>query len=96
MSIGSSNYAAFCAGGELDGYDDLLIAVRVGDSGKPFFVVAATTPLLVSLFTYANSGPFIGANDGAIVNALIANADADAGVSTGYTVTVATDPTAEP
>lgn len=64
-----------------------------GDSGQPVFIVIAGTPVLAWAWTTPISGTPVWQANGAVLNALIAVSDANAGVSTGYTVTVATDPT---
>jgi hypothetical protein len=89
----SGDAAFVLSGGEFDGYEDKFIKAITGDSGKPICVSSGGDALLVSLFTTAQSGNFIGVNDGDLANLMILSADADAGVSTGHTVTVAPDPT---
>jgi hypothetical protein len=65
-----------------------------GDSGQPVMVVIDGSPVLMFCWTFSTAGPPTWREGGAILNALIAAADAAAGVSTGLTVTVAPDPTA--
>lgn len=65
-----------------------------GDSGQPCMALIEGDPVLLWCWYYPNAGPPTWRHNGAILNALIAAADTSAGVSTGYTVTVATDPTA--
>ena len=64
-----------------------------GDSGSAVMVIANEAPAL--MFTFY--GPVVGTplfnSGGALVNSLIAAADTNAVISTGYTVTVAADPT---
>lgn len=93
IQVNSGNAAYYSVFDQLDGYEDFLVDVASGDSGKPIFADVSGDPVLVAIFTLANSGTLVGVQDGDVVNALIANADADAGVSTGYTVTVTADPT---
>lgn len=81
------------ANGHLDDYAEFFTAIITGDSGKPTFILQGGAACLLSLFTSAHSGPFVGALDGAIANEMILSADDNAGISTGYTVTVAADPT---
>lgn len=63
-----------------------------GDSGGPIFFFTGTDLVLYSVFTTASSGPSMAGAE-TLINALIAQADANAGISTGLTVTVAADPT---
>lgn len=76
---------------ELDEYAAYRIGARGGDSGSAVFVPVEGGLALASNFTSYAEGPFW---DEDFVNALIISADADAGVSTGYSVTVAPDPLA--
>jgi len=72
-------------------YSDWTSPVVGGDSSSPIFCPTGDDGLAIaSCFTTANWGmaPSAGA-----LNAIIAATDAAAGVSTGYTVTVAPDPT---
>lgn len=73
---------------EFSGYS---IGARAGDSGAAVFVPVDGGIALAATMTSPQSGPFF---DEAFANALIVSADSDAGVSTGYTITVAPDPTA--
>jgi hypothetical protein len=69
--------------GVLRGFYELFVA---GDSGSPIFVVVGDKLVLVSTANSMFFGPsYINRTD--YLNQLIADADADAGVSTGYTVT---------
>jgi hypothetical protein len=76
----------------LAGYSAFYSQSIVGDSGTPrFFPKADGSLILVGCVTGSNGGAsFPSAN---VLNALIASADASAGISTGLTVTVAPDPT---
>jgi len=85
--------AVAIAGDLLSGSESFFADIVTGDSGKPVFVLNATTPILAYLFTTAQYGAFVGCNDGDVANHLIASADSNGGVSTGLTVAVATDPT---
>jgi len=64
-----------------------------GDSGQPVFIVIDGLPVLAWAWKTPVSGPPVYQSNGAVLNALIASADANASVSTGLTVTVAPDPT---
>ena len=64
-----------------------------GDSGQPVFVVIEGIPVLLWTWLTPTGGTPAYLHNGAFLNALIASADASAGVSTGLTVTVAPDPT---
>jgi len=66
------------------------VAPRVGDSGSTVFVKVSSGLAVISSFSSFLIGPFW---DESLANFLIASADLDAGISTGYTVTVAPDPT---
>lgn len=62
-----------------------------GDSGTPLFLPMANNELvLCSHMTSTTDGPLLHAG---LLNAMIAEVDDRAGISTGLTVTVATDPT---
>jgi len=65
-----------------------------GDSGQPVMLVIEGSPVLLFCFWTFSEGPPVWKANGAILNDLIALADASAGINTGYTVTVAPDPTA--
>lgn len=71
-----------------DGYESFLEDIIPGDSGKPSFVINGSQALLVMNFTYSNLGPFIGTQNGTVINALIVNADLDAGIPNVLTVTI--------
>lgn len=63
-----------------------------GDSGTPrFFPITASTMALVGCVTYGSGGASF--PDEGVLNACIASADSAAGIATGYTVTVAPNPT---
>ena len=74
-------------------FESLIHTPISGDSGQPAFIIIDGD--LVLLWTWGTpwSGTPAYLHDGAVINALIAVSDANASVSTGYTVTVATDPT---
>ena len=63
-----------------------------GDSGGPVMYYDGISAVLLSIFTSPWSGPSL-AGAQPLLDALIASADAAAGISTGLTVTVAPDPT---
>lgn len=65
-----------------------------GDSGQPVFVIIEGEPVLLWTWTSSYSGTPVYLHNGAVLNALIAAADTNASISTGLTITVATDPTA--
>lgn len=75
-------------------YSSLLNNPVPGDSGQPIFVLINGSPVLLWVWTFPGGGVPTYLHNGAILNALIAVADVNAGISTGYTVTVAPDPTA--
>lgn len=63
--------------------------VITGDSGNPaLLIVPGVPPTVIMCWSSQFSGPSLHANK-ATVDALILSADADAGISTGYTATVA-------
>lgn len=66
------------------------IAPNTGDSGSAIFFKVADGLALGAVFTSGLGGPFM---DEDFANALIVSADSNAGISTGYTVTVSPDPT---
>lgn len=76
----------------LRSYAARMAANIVGESGHPRFIPLTSTALaLAGCVTASNGGgPY---PDEDIWNACIASADTAAGISTGYTVTVAPDPT---
>lgn len=84
-SSGSYNRALFSVPVKTDrlAFNKTIIA---GDSGSPLFAVNDTKLLLVSTFTTPKAGPFYGDLTSAL-NSTIAEVDALAGISTGYTVT---------
>ena len=74
-----------------DGYQSWMKLPQGGDSGSPVFApLTASTMALATVMTgvYGGESP-----RSAVLNALIAAADSAAGISTGYSVTVASDPT---
>lgn len=93
MQLASGDSAKHAISGAFDNLEEFLKPIITGDSGKPVFVIVDSKALLVMNYTYSNLGPFIGVQNGTVANALILNADIDAGINTGYTVTVAPDPT---
>lgn len=60
----------------------------VGDSGTPDFIYAGGTMWLHRIINYSSGTGEIVSQRAAYINALIARADAAAGISTGYTVSV--------
>lgn len=85
-SIYSSNTPNF-----LSGYNDYYNVASGGDSGNPFMAILSGSPVMLWPWQQTLGGPPIWTTG--LLNALIAEADDAAGVSTGYTVTVATNPT---
>jgi len=65
-----------------------------GDSGSEVDVIIDGEPALLFCLYGPVTGPPLLNNNGALVNSLIAEADVNAGVSTGLTVTIAPDPSA--
>jgi hypothetical protein len=76
----------------LEDYVDFYGNGVSGDSGGPLCFLTQAGPVLLTTWNFPTSGPFVGVPG--LVNALIASADANAGISTGYTVTVAPNPVA--
>lgn len=76
---------------EFSGFNHTPVA---GDSGQPVMLIIGGNPVLFCCWFFSYGGPPTYRKNGAIINALIASADTNAGISTGYTVTVAPDPTA--
>lgn len=68
-------------------YSDFELEAQTGTSGNPIFTVVNGVPVLISLFSGPTNGPDLSSLVDEI-NTLILAADASAGVSTGYTVTV--------
>ena len=66
-----------------------------GDSGSPAVVIVGGEPVLITNWYGPSSGPcsWMGSGNNEVLNEMILQADADAGVSTGYTVTAALNPT---
>ena len=64
----------------------------VGDSGGAICGISQGQPFVVSLFSCSGCGDLIGPED--LMNSYIGFVDDLAGISTGYTVTVAPEPTA--
>ena len=87
-STGSTFYPAF-----LVPYIDFYAQAVSGDSGSPAFVVLSESELALAgcITSDQGDGDF---PDEDLLNAMIAQVDAVAGVSTGYTVTVAPNPVA--
>jgi len=75
---------------EFSPYETVRVSPKVGDSGSALFAKVESGLALASVFTSFQSGPFA---DEDFMNALIVSADTNARISTGYTVTVAPDPT---
>jgi hypothetical protein len=79
----------------------LWVSIVGGDSGSPCFAVVNGDPVLITCWFTANSGPctWMGSGGNELLNAMISEADANAITlanlvsPTGYTVTVAADPT---
>lgn len=85
------NSFGFSRGPQLSGYSAFQSSAIVGDSGSPVFNVAADGSLsLVTVMTYPNIGTYI---EEIMANAMIADVDSIASITTGLTVTVAPDPT---
>jgi hypothetical protein len=72
--------------------DPFYHAVTVGDSGTPEFILVKDTPYLYRIITGSNGSGVLVADHVAYINSLIARADAAAGISTGYTVTLSQNP----
>ena len=64
-----------------------------GDSGQPVLALVEGDLVLLWTWTSPTFGSVINHHNGAYLNAMIADSDANASVSTGYTVTIAADPT---
>jgi hypothetical protein len=78
----------------LNGYDAFFADGAGGDSGGMIGGISQGAPFLLSLFSGKEAGVPYYEGRSAVLNAVIAAADSAAGVSTGYTVTAAPDPTA--
>jgi hypothetical protein len=75
------------------GFESMLFVPQGGDSGSPVIYPRADgSCVLVGLLSTSNALAWPAQNS--ILNAMIASADANAGISTGYTVTVAPNPIA--
>lgn len=87
--IGESRHPTISANSDLTG---LPVG---GDSGSPSIVLVNGEPVVLTCWTTAYTGPctWMGSGANELLNQMIIDSDADAGVSTGYTVTAATDPT---
>lgn len=92
IAFNCGSAATSTANTQLDNYVDFTLNVYGGDSGKPLFVRHDGKSVIASLFTGVSFGPFIGAENGQVVNDMILSADTDAGVSTGYTVSIVSNP----
>lgn len=77
----------------LSSYSDFYAQSIVGDSGTPRFIPDGNGGLILAGAVTTSSGGAM-FPDEAVLNACIVSADTNAGISTGYTVTVAPDPTA--
>lgn len=75
-------------------YDAMRYTPIPGDSGQPAFVIIDGQPVLLGAAQGPETRSAVQNANGAVLNALIAAADTNAGISTGYTVTIAPDPTA--
>lgn len=75
-------------------FTDISFSTVGGDSGSPCFAVVNGDLVVLTCWFTANSGPCSWMGDGSnrVLNQMILDADANAGISTGYTVTVAPDP----
>jgi hypothetical protein len=72
-------------GGWYDGFDETIIG---GDSGNPSFAIVGSDLVLLTVWTFGGAGSGTSVRHHASdINALIAAVDADAGISTGYTLT---------
>ena len=87
------DYSSLSTGDFFQGKTEFRKTPINGDSGSPVFVITPSGLALVGTWQSPTSHPAIFHDDGAILDVLIDAADADAEVSTGLTVTVATDPT---
>jgi hypothetical protein len=76
----------------LTGKSSFFAAAIGGDSGSPVMLLVDDEPLFLGTWWYPSD--FYAAWGDDFLNALILVADAAAGVSTGLTITVATDPSA--
>jgi hypothetical protein len=74
---------------------DLVVGVGGGSSGSPQFLLVDNQMVVSHCWLTSQSGPCSWMGDGAnlVINQMILEADADAGVSTGYTVTQVVQPT---
>lgn len=73
-------------------FDDWFIQIESGDSGSPVFAPTSESDLVLVTVLTATTGGMMPNED--VLNKLILISDSVAGISTGYTVTVAPDPTA--
>lgn len=76
--------------GFLSGHMDYYRIASGGDSGNPLMIALSGQPILLWTWWYEAGGPPVWTTG--LLDSLIAEADALAGVSTGYTVTVSTNP----
>ncbi len=76
----------------LYGFSAYTSSPAIGDSGGLIGGISHGNPFAVSMFTGYSYGGFFYEGSASIYNAAIVDADAAAGVSTGYTVTIAPNP----
>ena len=74
------------------GKKDLRKTGIVGDSGSACCILSGTTPILIGTMWYGNACTNLSSYNGALVNEAIVNVDTNAGISTGYTVTIFASP----
>jgi hypothetical protein len=88
---------SFVGGGRTSGNNDVDVdrnifyeSKIVGDSGNPAFIIVNGKPIIFTVWTYGGSGSGTDIADHiSALNQMIVDADTQAGVSTGYTVTEA-------
>lgn len=83
---GISPFPSFLSGGYMNYYD----TAHGGDSGNPLMVVLSGSPVLLWTWWYETGGPPVWTSG--FLNSMIAEADSNSSVSTGYTVTEASNP----
>jgi hypothetical protein len=90
-NIGGENFTDY--GYVMDNID-LTLGIGSGDSGGPQLLLVDDEPVLSHCWLTATSGPCSWAGNGGnlIINQMILEADANAGISTGYTATQAVNP----
>jgi hypothetical protein len=74
---------------------DLAIGIGSGSSGSPQYLLVNGQMVVTHCWLTGSSGPCSWAGDGSnlVINKMILEADADAGISTGYTATQIVQPT---